>query len=58
MINTNQKGFFNDNEREVLEELIFAFQWKHLDPNNFPKLDELTSKLEEKRQAIEPSPWR
>lgn len=53
MINTNQKGFFNDNEREVLEELIWLFQWKHLDPNHFPKLEELTSKLEEKRQGGE-----
>jgi len=58
MINTNQKGFFNDNELDVLMELCWAFHHKHLDPNHFPQLDKLTQKLEEKRQALNPSPWR
>jgi hypothetical protein len=54
MINTNQSGVFDDNALDVLDELCWAFHHKHLDPNDFPKLDKLAHKLEEKRQALKP----
>ena len=41
MINTNQSGVFDDNALDVLDELCWAFHHKHLDPNDFPKLDKL-----------------